>query len=211
MSKAKKKPAARAKAKAAPEKKAKTKSAPKLKKPKVVARAKKKPAKSAPAPRVSPPKLQPDLTAPPPPVRAVNRPRRVSIGEALAQLNAATLEGVTAELTPFGLTTEVELTPNPGLASLIGAEPRPLSVLVSALEDWAQGRRASGAAAHFGRRAGDGELAAGDTVTTTPEATPATADESANMILVAELTTLFEQSPHARVELEGIVKRNCRL
>jgi hypothetical protein len=84
---------------------------------------------------------EPGTTAPPP-VRAVlpvapPRPhRRVSIGEALAQLNAATLEGVTAELTPFGLNPDAPLTPSPSLASLLGPEPRPLSALVAALERW---------------------------------------------------------------------------
>lgn len=204
MSKVKKKPAARAKTKATPKSALakKTKVAPKLKKVSATKPAKKKPAVKA-APRSSPPKLQPDVTAPPPPIRNVNRPRRVSIGEALAQLNAATLEGVTAEITPFGLTTEVALTPTPGLAALLGSEPRPLSVLVSALEEWGAHRSEAGAAIQFGRREHDGEVAEG--------AQPATSDESANLILVAEATTLLAEVPRVREALEGFLKRNCRL
>jgi len=84
---------------------------------------------------------EPETTAPPmvrtaPPAAPPRPHRRVSIGEALAQLNAATLEGVTAELVPFGLNPDVPLTPSPSLASLIGPEPRPLSALVAALESW---------------------------------------------------------------------------
>lgn len=215
MSKARKKPAARAKTKAAPKKT--VKSAPKLKKPKVVARPaqrKKKPVSKTAETRVphsSPPKLQPDVTAPPPPIRAMNRPRRVSIGEALAQLNAATLEGVTAEITPFGLTTEVALTPTPGLAALLGAEARPLSVLVSALEEWGERRSESGAAVQFGRREHDGELATTEAIGEVSPAASATSDESANLILVAEATSLLAESPRSREALEGFVKRNCRL
>lgn len=214
MSKAQKKPAVRAKAKS----KAKPRSAPKSKKAAKVAPARKKaaPAKTTKpsvkaVARSSPPgPPQPDVTAPPPPVRVAPPRRRVSIGEALAQLNAATLEGVTAELTPFGLATEVELTPNPGLAALLGPEPRPLSVLVGALEDWASARRASGAAVQFGRRAHDDALAQAEPLAGS-EAVPATTDEGANLILVAEVTQLLEETPRSREALEGFVKRNCRL
>lgn len=86
-----------------------------------------------------PPPPEPDTTAPTA-ARAIAapapRPRRVSIGEALAQLNAAALEGVTRDLEPFGLNADAPLTPSPGLASLLGFEPRPLSDLVHALEAW---------------------------------------------------------------------------
>jgi len=118
----------------------KAKPAPKKAAPKKKAAPSKKPAarkKSPGAPRSSPPRapvLQPDITAPPAP-RPV-RARRVSIGEALAQLNAATLEGVTKELVPFGLNPDAPLTPSVSLASLLGPDARPVSALISALEQW---------------------------------------------------------------------------
>jgi hypothetical protein len=178
---------------------AKSKPAPRLKvKAKVVKpKAKSRPAKKAPA--VAPPKLQPDVTAPPPPPRPV-RARRVSIGEALAQLNAATLEGVTAEITPFGLALEVALTPSVSLAAMLGPEPRPLSVLVSALEEWGTRR----AQAEFHRRASDAA---------TPEDT-GPLDPPANtptLLLETEATLLLTAEPRVRAELEGFLKRNCSL
>ncbi|MFT3712105.1 MAG: hypothetical protein QM817_31060 [Archangium sp.] len=186
--------------KAKPKSKPKTRLAPKLKpKAKVVKSSKPSKAAKRPAPKASPPKLQPDVTAPPPPPRA--RPRqRVSIGEALAQLNAATLEGVTAEITPFGLALEVELTPNASLAAMLGPEPRPLSVLVGALEDWGVKR----AQAEFHRRASDAA---------TPEDT-GPLDPPANtpsLLLETEATLLLTEEPRVRVNLEGFVKRNCSL
>jgi hypothetical protein len=80
-----------------------------------------------------------------------------------------------------------------------------LSVLVSALEAWG----ASRAAAEFNRRALD-ELVAAE-VPAHDVTDDATQEPGASLLLETEATVLLAAQPRVQSDLEGFLKRNCRL